>query len=162
MRIELWTAVAVAAALAACASPAAAGVTGCKASGGKQEAGAVIGAVVGGVLGNRIAGHDRGVGTVVGAAGGAAAGSAIGCEMQKKDAAARGDSPSHLRNSYDVGERIPAAYVRDSHNRVSDPWRYRLQPAPKGYRWVAMGDDAYLVGTDSGRVRDVARSFQDN
>lgn len=159
MRIGTGAALAAVMAMAA-AGPAAAGVTGCKASGGKQEAGAVIGAVVGGVLGNKIAGHNKGVGTVVGAAGGAAAGSAIGCEMQKSDAEKRG--PVEVRRSYAVGEAIPVAYVRDGRNQLNEPWKYRLEPPAKGYRWVVIGRDAYLVGSDSGRVKDVARSFERN
>jgi Ni/Co efflux regulator RcnB len=158
MRIAL--AAVGAAALMAGAGPAAAGVTGCKASGGKQEAGAVIGAVVGGVLGNRVASHDRGVGTVVGAAGGAAAGSAIGCEMQKKDAQKRAASGDGY-GGYEVGDRIPASYVRDRRYRLDEPWKYRLRPAPAGYRWMNLDGDAYLVRTDTGRIKDVARGVAD-
>jgi uncharacterized protein YcfJ len=161
MRIKTCAALGVAFAMAAMlAGPAAAGVTGCKASGGKQEGGAVIGAVVGGLIGNRVASHERGLGTVAGAAAGAAAGSAIGCEMQKKDAREAGSD--RARRGYAVGERMPAAYIRDGRNRVEEPWRYRLRPAPTGYRWVAMQSDAYLVRTSTGLVREVAPAALDN
>jgi len=80
---------AAAAALSMAAAPqASAGVVGCKASGGKQEVGALLGGLIGGLAGNQIAGHgDRGTGTAIGAVVGAGAGSAVGCNMQKSDAA---------------------------------------------------------------------------
>ena len=80
---------AAAAALSMSVAPqASAGVTGCKASGSKQEVGAVLGGLLGGLAGNQIAGHgDRGTGTAIGAVIGAGAGSAVGCNMQKSEAA---------------------------------------------------------------------------
>ena len=63
------------------------GVIGCNASGGKQEAGAVIGGLLGAVAGNKLAKHDRGTGTAIGAVVGAGAGSFAGCQMQKSRAA---------------------------------------------------------------------------
>lgn len=64
------------------------GVVGCKASGSKQEVGAVVGGLLGAVAGNQIAGKgDRGTGTAIGAVVGAGAGSLVGCKMQKSDAA---------------------------------------------------------------------------
>jgi len=80
---------AAATALSLAAAPqASAGVVGCKASGSKQEIGAVLGGLLGGLAGNQIAGKgDRGAGTAIGAVVGAGAGSAVGCGMQKSDAA---------------------------------------------------------------------------
>lgn len=80
---------AAAATLSLAAAPqASAGVVGCKASGSKQEVGAVLGGLLGGLAGNKIAGKgDRGTGTAIGAVVGAGAGSAIGCGMQKTEAA---------------------------------------------------------------------------
>lgn len=80
---------AAAAALSMSVAPqASAGVTGCKASGSKQEVGAVLGGLLGGLAGNQIAGKgDRGTGTAIGAVLGAGAGSAVGCNMQKSEAA---------------------------------------------------------------------------
>ena len=63
------------------------GVIGCNASGGKQEAGAVIGGLLGAVAGNKLAKNDRGTGTAIGAVVGAGAGSYAGCQMQKSRAA---------------------------------------------------------------------------
>jgi hypothetical protein len=61
----------------AAAPQASAGVVGCKASGSKQEIGAVVGGLLGAVAGNKIAGKgDRGTGTAIGAVVGAGAGSA--------------------------------------------------------------------------------------
>ncbi|CAN5593829.1 SH3 domain-containing protein [soil metagenome] len=63
------------------------GVIGCKASGGKQEVGAVIGGLLGAVAGSNLAKNDRGTGTAIGAVVGAGAGSYAGCQMQKSRAA---------------------------------------------------------------------------
>lgn len=97
----------------AATSSASAGVTGCSASGGKQEAGAVIGALLGGVIGNQVGGRHATGETVAGAAVGAAAGSAIGCEAQKSKAKNAG---TYTRNGYRLsGNVAPAAY-----NRIGD------------------------------------------
>ncbi|HJV42510.1 SH3 domain-containing protein [Caulobacter sp.] len=63
------------------------GVVGCKASGSKQEVGAVLGGLLGAVAGSNLAKNDRGTGTALGAVVGAGAGSYVGCKMQKSDAA---------------------------------------------------------------------------
>ncbi|MBO9708670.1 MAG: SH3 domain-containing protein [Caulobacter sp.] len=63
------------------------GVIGCDASGGKQEAGAVIGGLAGALVGNKLSKHDKGAGTAIGAVVGAGAGSYVGCNMQKSRAA---------------------------------------------------------------------------
>jgi uncharacterized protein YgiM (DUF1202 family) len=63
------------------------GVVGCKASGSKQEVGAVLGGLLGAVAGSNLAKHDRTAGTAIGALVGAGAGSYVGCSMQKSDAA---------------------------------------------------------------------------
>lgn len=92
------------------ASSAAAGVTGCSAPGGKQEAGAVIGALVGGVIGNKVGGRHATGETVAGAALGAAAGSAVGCEAQKDRARKAG---TYTQNGYRLQSDIaPASYSR--------------------------------------------------
>ncbi len=79
---------AAATALSLAAAPqASAGVVGCKASGSKQEVGAVLGGLLGAVAGSNLAKNDRGAGTAIGAVVGAGAGSAIGCNMQKSEAA---------------------------------------------------------------------------
>lgn len=94
------------------AAGARAGVVGCSAPGGKQEAGAVIGALVGGVIGNQVGGRHATGETVAGAAVGAAAGSAIGCEAQKSRASQQGSS-TYKRNGYRLYSNVqPASYDR--------------------------------------------------
>ncbi len=73
----------------------------CQASGGKQEAGAVIGGVLGGVIGNKVSKNEKTLGTVVGAAIGAAAGSWIGCKMQSTDQAR---AQTAMRTALDNGQ----------------------------------------------------------
>ncbi len=95
------------------ASTASAGVTGCSASGGKQEGGAVIGAVVGGLLGNAVGGRHATGETVAGAALGAAAGSAIGCEAQKDRAAKHGyGSSTYSKGGYRLSSNVQSASYR--------------------------------------------------
>jgi hypothetical protein len=111
------TVLAAAVALALGAPAAHAGVTSCSASGGKQEAGALVGAALGGLLGNSVSGHNRTTGTVVGAAVGAAAGSAVGCQMQHQDPAqreARDDrSGTYTSGGYRLSSQIePARFSR--------------------------------------------------
>lgn len=42
---------------------------------------------------------------------------------------------------------------------ISDPWQYRLPPAPYGYQWVRYYNDVLLVDTYTGRVVDVIHDF---
>jgi Ni/Co efflux regulator RcnB len=42
---------------------------------------------------------------------------------------------------------------------LSDPWEYRLPPAPYGCRWVRYYDDVLLVDTRSGYIVDVVHDF---
>ena len=39
--------------------------------------------------------------------------------------------------------------------RVSDPSRYRVQPAPPGYAWVIVGRDLLLIQEKSGLIVDL-------
>ena len=114
MRTSTKTTLAAAALMAsamAFAAPASAGVTGCSASGGKQEVGAVLGAVAGGLIGHSVGGRHAGAETVIGAGAGAAAGSAIGCEMQKDRAVKQGGTYS--RNGYRLSSAVtPASYSK--------------------------------------------------
>lgn len=103
------------------ATTASAGVTGCSASGGKQEGGAVIGAVVGGLLGNKLGGRNATGETVAGAALGAAAGSAIGCEAQKGREAKQanyGSNGAYSRNGYRLSSNVRAA----DYDRIAQPF----------------------------------------
>ena len=86
---------------------ASADVIGCDASGGRQEAGAVIGGVLGGVLGNRLAGRrNRTVGTVVGAGAGAAAGSYVGCRQQEERARTEQQRYADNRGDYSATRNV--------------------------------------------------------
>lgn len=42
---------------------------------------------------------------------------------------------------------------------ISDPWQYRLPPAPPGYQWVRYYNDVVLVDTYTGRIEDVIYDF---
>ena len=42
---------------------------------------------------------------------------------------------------------------------ISDPWQYRLPPAPPGTQWVRYYNDVLLVDTWSGEVVDVIYDF---
>ena len=53
------------------------------------------------------------------------------------------------------GERLPRDYFGDRRYYIENPARYRLSPAPAGYRWVQVRDDAYLTNTSNGLVSNV-------
>lgn len=42
---------------------------------------------------------------------------------------------------------------------ISNPWQYRLPPAPIGYQWVRYYDDVLLIDTYTGEVVDVIYEF---
>jgi hypothetical protein len=90
------------------------GVTSCGASGGKQEAGALVGALVGGVIGNKVGGRHATAETALGAVAGAAAGSAVGCKMQHNDARkSYSQSATYTRGGYRLSSDIaPASYSK--------------------------------------------------
>lgn len=115
------------------AAPASAGVTGCAAPGGKQEAGAVIGAVVGGLIGNKVGGRQPGLETVAGAAVGAAAGSAVGCEMQKTRERNAG---TYAHGGYRLSSEVrPASYSRIGDTFVAvDTVNLRSAPSARSER----------------------------
>jgi hypothetical protein len=118
-------------AIAGAASPAAAqphesmgGVVGCEASGGRQEAGAVIGAILGGVIGNRVARGEPGAGTAIGAVLGAGAGSYIGCRSQHDREPPLADNGGYygVRNygGYRLAPQVsPARYTRSGERMVA-------------------------------------------
>jgi len=56
--------------------------------------------------------------------------------------------------SWRKGDRFDRHYARD-YRVIANPARYRLRPAPRGYRWVQSGNDAVLVGIASGIVSAV-------
>ena len=49
------------------------------------------------------------------------------------------------------GERFESRYARN-YRVVSNPRAYRLQDAPRGYRWVQSNNDAVLVAITSGLI----------
>lgn len=147
------------------ATSASAGVTGCSAPGGKQEAGAVIGAVLGGVIGNKVGGRHATGETVAGAALGAAAGSAVGCEAQKNRAKNAG---AYTRNGYRLqGDVSPASYNRIGQTfvaqsgvnlrgapttnsakvgRLQGGQRFQALAQVRGSDWILVGQNGVGVG----------------
>lgn len=67
--------------------------------------------------------------------------------------------PPGQAKKYLVGERMPVAYVRQRDYIIVEPARYRLRPAPVGYRWLMLEGDAYLVGVDTGIVSQIVRAI---
>jgi Ni/Co efflux regulator RcnB len=63
--------------------------------------------------------------------------------------------PGQAKKMWRQGERIPRVYYSEPQYVVVRPDRYRLRPAPVGYRWVLVEDDAYLVRRDSGLIADI-------
>jgi len=53
------------------------------------------------------------------------------------------------------GDRLPPAY-RGSAYVVPDPAMYHLRPAPRGYYWVRVDNNAVLAAVATGVVVDVA------
>jgi len=147
------------------ASAASAGVTGCSAPGGKQEAGAVIGALVGGIVGNQVGGRHATGETIVGAGVGAAAGSAIGCEAQKNTAR---NSATYTRDGYRLYSNVrPASYARigdtfvaesgvnlraapDSRSarvgRLQGGERFQAMARVRGTEWILVGRNGVGIG----------------
>jgi hypothetical protein len=62
--------------------------------------------------------------------------------------------PGQAKKIYQKGERLPLTYMR-SRYYVSEPVRYHLEPAPPGYRWVLVEDNAYLANTQTGLIASV-------
>jgi len=60
---------------------------------------------------------------------------------------------------YAIGWRLWPNYYNSSRYWISDPYDYRLPYAPPGYRWIRYYDDAILVDTFTGEVRDVIHNF---
>lgn len=57
--------------------------------------------------------------------------------------------PGHAKKMWQRGEHLPHEY----REYQFDDWaRYDLRPAPAGYRWVRVDDDAYLTEITTGLV----------
>jgi Ni/Co efflux regulator RcnB len=52
------------------------------------------------------------------------------------------------------GQRFESRYATN-YRVIGNPRAYRLQDAPRGYRWVQSGNDAVLVGITSGIIASV-------
>jgi Ni/Co efflux regulator RcnB len=61
--------------------------------------------------------------------------------------------PGHTSGKWwHVGNRLPAQYYAPVY--VIDHARYRLPVPPTGFRWVRVENDAYMVQSASGQIRD--------
>jgi Ni/Co efflux regulator RcnB len=49
------------------------------------------------------------------------------------------------------GQRFDQRYATN-YRVISNPYAYRLQAAPRGYRWVQSGNDAVLIAITSGII----------
>lgn len=56
------------------------------------------------------------------------------------------------------GQRFDSRYAQN-YRVISSPRAYRLQNAPRGYRWVQSGSDAVLVGVASGMVASLMENI---
>lgn len=64
----------------------------------------------------------------------------------------RADRPGP--GSWHKGERVPPEYRQRQY--IIDDWRgYRLSPPPRGYQWVGVGGDYFLVAVPTGLVFQV-------
>jgi hypothetical protein len=62
--------------------------------------------------------------------------------------------PGQANKIYARGEYLPMSYI-DQRYYMNDYVRYGLQPAPPGYRWVRVEDNAYLTQTTTGLIANV-------
>ena len=62
--------------------------------------------------------------------------------------------PGQAKKMWRKGERIPAVYIVPQYF-IPEPHVYHLAPPSRGYRWVVVDGDAYLVQTTSGMIADV-------
>ena len=62
--------------------------------------------------------------------------------------------PGQAKKLWRRGERIPVGYIGPRYYIV-EPRRYHLHAPSRGYRWVVVDHDAYLVAVTSGLVAEV-------
>jgi len=62
--------------------------------------------------------------------------------------------PGQAKKMWRKGERLPSNYIAPQYF-VAEPQVYHLAPPPRGYRWVVVEGDAYLVQTTNGMIADV-------
>jgi len=70
-----------------------------------------------------------------------------------KKVVVRNDRRPQHRN-WQRGQRFDSRYATN-YRVIGNPRAYRLQDAPRGYRWVQSGNDAVLVGITSGIIASV-------
>lgn len=66
-----------------------------------------------------------------------------------------GGPPGQTKKMWRKGERLPSSYYSSTRYIIAEPARYRLAPPPRGYRWVLVDGDAYLVRSDTGLVAEL-------
>jgi Ni/Co efflux regulator RcnB len=66
--------------------------------------------------------------------------------------------PGQAKKMWRRGERLPSDYLRTEYI-VVEPRRYRLPPAPYGYRWVRVEDRYYLAQTRTGLIAQVIEAL---
>jgi Ni/Co efflux regulator RcnB len=66
-----------------------------------------------------------------------------------------GMPPGQAKKMWRKGERMPVTYYTRHEYYVVEPARYHLRYPPRGYRWVLVDGDAYLVRTEGGLIADV-------
>lgn len=69
-----------------------------------------------------------------------------------------GMPPGQAKKMWRQGERLPTTYITERYY-VVEPQRYRLPPAPYGYRWVRIDDDYYLAQTRTGLISQVVSAL---
>jgi hypothetical protein len=62
--------------------------------------------------------------------------------------------PGQAKKIYQKGERLPLTYLKSQYY-LTQPARYQLDPAPAGYRWVLVDENAYLANTQTGLIVNV-------
>ncbi|CAN5141728.1 hypothetical protein BH09PSE3_BH09PSE3_16070 [soil metagenome] len=74
----------------------------------------------------------------------------------KKTVIVRQDTrrPQVQYRKWQKGQRFESRYA-SNYRVISNPRQYRLNNAPRGYRWVQSGNDAVLIGITSGIIASV-------
>ncbi len=65
--------------------------------------------------------------------------------------------PKYKAYQFKRGERFHRVQATN-YRVINNPRVYRLQPAPKGYRWVQSGRDALLVRLSNNMIASVVRN----
>lgn len=66
--------------------------------------------------------------------------------------------PGQAKKMYLRGQALPTTYLQPRYY-VGNPAQYHLTPAPRGYRWVLVEDNAYLANTRTGLIASVVASL---